>query len=219
MRHGYTNATIRVGTVVVKTYSGARAAARQVIEHRAVTSLAGLMPVPEVVANEPGQLVTRFVPGRHGQELIDEGRAAAVLGGCGSVLRTLHAISPTVLFDLTPASGRVIVHGDFGPNNIMFSAPDLDVAAVLDWEFCHLGEPVEDLAWCEWIVRAHHPEAVTDLPNLFRSYGWTPPWADRKKAMEAHCSELERFSRDSDATGAGAALWVRRRQEIASWQE
>jgi hypothetical protein len=23
---------------------------------------------------------------------------------------------------------------------------------VLDWEWAHRGEPVEDLAWCEWIV-------------------------------------------------------------------
>jgi hypothetical protein len=26
------------------------------------------------------------------------------------------------------------------------------VTAVLDWEFAHLGQPVEDLAWAEWIV-------------------------------------------------------------------
>jgi aminoglycoside phosphotransferase (APT) family kinase protein len=45
---------------------------------------------------------------------------------------------------------------------------------VVDWEFAHLGDPVEDLAWCEWIVRMHHPEHV-DAPGEERAEtteGW-----------------------------------------------
>ncbi|WP_233349871.1 phosphotransferase family protein [Henriciella mobilis] len=42
---------------------------------------------------------------------------------------------------LTP----VLLHGDFRLGNIMVDETGL--AAVLDWELCHLGDPREDIAW------------------------------------------------------------------------
>jgi aminoglycoside phosphotransferase (APT) family kinase protein len=39
----------------------------------------------------------------------------------------------------------VLVHGDFRVGNIMYDTAGL--TAVLDWEGCHAGDPVEDLAW------------------------------------------------------------------------
>jgi aminoglycoside phosphotransferase (APT) family kinase protein len=39
-----------------------------------------------------------------------------------------------------------LVHGDFRNGNIVIG-PD-GLRAVLDWELVHLGDPVEDLAWC-----------------------------------------------------------------------
>lgn len=74
----------------------------------------------------------------------------------------------------------MIVHGDFGPNNVLFADDGFAVAAVLDWEFCHVGDRLEDLAWCEWIIRAHHRDAVPELPSLFGGYGWAPPWEERR---------------------------------------
>jgi aminoglycoside phosphotransferase (APT) family kinase protein len=44
-----------------------------------------------------------------------------------------------------PAPGRVVVHADFRNGN--FIVTDAGVAAVLDWECTHLGDPMEDLAW------------------------------------------------------------------------
>jgi aminoglycoside phosphotransferase (APT) family kinase protein len=41
--------------------------------------------------------------------------------------------------------GRAIVHGDFRLGNLVISRSGL--AAVLDWELAHLGDPVEDLGW------------------------------------------------------------------------
>ena len=38
-----------------------------------------------------------------------------------------------------------LLHGDFKANNILFS--DDGSATVLDWELCHVGDPLEDLAW------------------------------------------------------------------------
>jgi len=42
-------------------------------------------------------------------------------------------------------SQPALVHGDFRIGNVMFDERGL--TAVLDWELCHLGDPVEDLGW------------------------------------------------------------------------
>ena len=39
-----------------------------------------------------------------------------------------------------------LLHGDFRNGNIMFD-PELGVAAVLDWELAHIGDPAEDMGW------------------------------------------------------------------------
>jgi aminoglycoside phosphotransferase (APT) family kinase protein len=39
-----------------------------------------------------------------------------------------------------------LVHGDFRTGNLLVG-PD-GIRAVLDWELCHLGDPIEDLGWC-----------------------------------------------------------------------
>jgi aminoglycoside phosphotransferase (APT) family kinase protein len=44
-----------------------------------------------------------------------------------------------------PDGSPVIVHGDAGPGNFMFD--DGHLTTLIDWEFCHLGDPMEDLAW------------------------------------------------------------------------
>ena len=40
----------------------------------------------------------------------------------------------------------VLLHGDFRNGNLMFD-PQIGVAAVLDWELAHIGDPAEDLGW------------------------------------------------------------------------
>ena len=44
-----------------------------------------------------------------------------------------------------PDGNPVIVHGDAGPGNFMFHEGHL--TALIDWEFCHIGDPMEDIAW------------------------------------------------------------------------
>lgn len=43
------------------------------------------------------------------------------------------------------APDRVIVHGDYGPHNLLVA--NSDVAAILDWELVKIGHPAEDLCW------------------------------------------------------------------------
>ena len=49
-----------------------------------------------------------------------------------------------------PPRPEVVTHGDFRIGNVMVA--DGELVAILDWEFAHVGDPVEDLAWP--VVRA-----------------------------------------------------------------
>ncbi|MEU4742273.1 aminoglycoside phosphotransferase family protein [Actinosynnema sp. NPDC023658] len=216
--HGYTNHTVGDGTVVDKTYAGPGARQRRARERLVLTRLRGRIPVPPVHRADELTLTLGFVPGVHGQELLDAGHAAAVLSACGAALRRIHIVH---LNARTGAEdGRVLVHGDYGPNNVLLDPATFEVTAVLDWEFAHLGDPVEDLAWCEWIVRMHHPAHVGRLENFHAGYGSpAPPWPVRKAAMLARCRALEDFTQRWAPGGDGVRHWRQRITTTASWEE
>jgi tRNA A-37 threonylcarbamoyl transferase component Bud32 len=207
LAHGYTNHTAGDGAVVVKTYAGPDAAARADGEHAALAALAGRVPVPPVLGRDAGTLTVAHVEGAHGQDLIAAGHASRVLAACGQVLRDIHLAG--------------WAHGDFGPNNVLLDPDSWAVTAVLDWEFAAhpLGDPVPDLAWCEWIVRTHHAEHRAGLDAFFAAYGSRPPWPDRQRAMVRRCEELLDFVRRWDATGPGVGLWRDRLAATAGWSE
>ena len=179
IRHGYTNATRIAGERVVKRYLGTDAAERMRAEVDAIHRTAGRVPAPEVVHIDGADCVVTFrrLLGRHGQELIDEGHADRVLEAAGRTLRSLHA-------DSQPPTWT---HGDYGPQNLLYDSATLEVTAVLDWEFARLGDPVDDLAWAEWIVRMHHAGAAASLGHLFQGWGEQPEWERRQAAMLAAC--------------------------------
>jgi len=47
---------------------------------------------------------------------------------------------------LPPPRALVLLHGDFRNGNLIID-PEKGLAAVLDWELAHLGDPAEDLGW------------------------------------------------------------------------
>ena len=59
-----------------------------------------------------------------------------------------------------PAPAKpAIVHGDYRAGNFLF-VPDGSISAVLDWEMCHIGDPLEDVAWAinpMWSMERHLP--------------------------------------------------------------
>jgi aminoglycoside phosphotransferase (APT) family kinase protein len=178
------------------------------VEVAALARVAGVVPVPDVVQVDPvaARAAVTFVPGRHGQELIDEGHAAQVLKAAGRTLRRLE--------DGVPG----LVHGDYGPQNLLLDPESLEVVAVLDWEFAHDGDRVEDLAWVEWIVRLHHRDAVQYLPALFDEYGRRPDWALRQAVMVQRCARFgEICARNGGQTAA--EMWRSREQVTRSWHE
>lgn len=57
-----------------------------------------------------------------------------------AAIRWLHKNLPAA------AQKLAIVHGDYRTGNFLFN-DEAEITAVLDWEMCHLGDPLEDLAW------------------------------------------------------------------------
>jgi aminoglycoside phosphotransferase len=220
LKHGYTNHTVGDGAVVEKTYEGPDAELRLRREHALLTQLQGRLPVPPVLETTAATLTLGFVAGAPGQELLDAGQPEAVLASCGELLRRIHRTPPSVLPEDAQSTNKVLVHGDFGPNNVLLDPDTCKVTAVVDWEFAHLGDPVEDLAWCEWIVRTHHPAHRVALGHFFRAYGGeVPPWPARRAAMLTRCEELRQFCDRWEPNGAGVRLWQERAAATADWQE
>jgi aminoglycoside phosphotransferase len=220
MKHGYTNDTVGDARTVDKAYQGPDAALRLTRELEMLTALRGYLPVPPVIAARESTLTLGFVAGAHGQDLIDQGHAATVLQSCGRLLRRLHDLAPGPLALGEHAASQVLVHGDFGPNNVLLHPESFAVTALLDWEFAHLGDPIEDLAWCEWIVRTHHPHHTDALADFFDAYGGhVPDWPQRQAAMVTRCLELQRFCERWEPGGRGAQQWTQRAHATANWQQ
>ena len=76
---------------------------------------------------------------------------------------------------------------------MLFDPLTFALVAVLDWEWVHVRDPVEDLAWCEWIIRMHHPD---DVP-------------DRQAAMQAKCDEMLTMPRPAGSSASGVRRWRR----------
>ncbi len=73
------------------------------------------------------------------------------------------------------SSRKVVVHGDFRLGNLIIDRSG--VAAVLDWELLHLGDPMEDLGWLcvrAWRFGGEQPVAgVGTYDQLFTAYEQT----------------------------------------------
>ena len=71
--------------------------------------------------------------------ILDDGEAVIEPALRGAI-RWLRANPPP-----EPAK-PAIVHGDYRSGNFLFT-PDGQISAILDWEMCHVGDPLEDVAW------------------------------------------------------------------------
>jgi hypothetical protein len=152
----------------------------------------------------PAAVDTADGPARAGADQREPGEAGP--DGRGQTLRRLH--------DAVPG----FVHGAYGPQNLLLEPGSLEVVAVLDWEFAHDGDPVEDLAWTERIVRMHHGNSAQNLPALFQEYGRRPAWPLRHTAMQNRCMQFAEIClRRGDQ--AAAEMWRSREQLTRNWRE
>ena len=223
LRHGYTNRTLGDGATVTKRYEGPGALARSRHERAVLTALQGRVPVPAVLSAGHQRLTMTFMPGVHGQELLDAGRGGDVLRACGTMLRRIHRIDPGEITAALPGAaggGHVLVHGDYGPNNVLLDPATSEITAVLDWEWAHAGDPAEDLAWCEWIVRMHHPRHAGLIGRFFSGYGGEiPPWQARQAIMTGRCRSLLDLCHRQEPGGPGEAQWTHRLAVTGAWTE
>jgi aminoglycoside phosphotransferase len=217
--HGYTNFTSRTGEVVDKRYDGPRRWDNARRELACLRALHGRLPVPDVVSADPSVPSLRMtaISGLHGQDLLYAGHARAVLRLVGDALAKLQSISPATIASLD-GDGGVIVHGDFGPQNMLFDEEISEVAAILDWESAHLGTREEDLAWVEWIVRMHHGTHVDALDELFTSSALSFPWTTRHNAMLRQCRGILDYC-ESAGMHAPAEHWRQLIATTESWTE
>src|ERR1700733_3554689 len=150
LRHSDTTRTLGDGATVVKRYQGPDALTRSRREHAVLPALQGRVPVPPVLDSADGCLTMRFISGVHGQELLEAGHGGGVLRSCGTTLQRIHQLDVSTIAAALPGPAgerKVLVHGDYGPNNVLLDPATLQITAVLDWEWAHAGEPAEDLAW------------------------------------------------------------------------
>ncbi len=116
------------------------AAARGVLVEQCAAALAGIHAI------EPAEVPHLHAPDVLGQtralyDELDEPHPAFELA-----FRWLAAHPPPSHSNGTGGSGGPrVVHGDLRLGNLLVDRDGL--AAVLDWELAHLGDPVEDLAW------------------------------------------------------------------------
>lgn len=109
-----------------------------------------------------------------------------------TVYRTLGAKRPILeaafryLRERAPKLDRaVLLHGDFRNGNIMFH-PEAGLAAVLDWELVHIGDPAEDMGWvctASWRFGGAKPVGgfgdYQDMLDGYEAAGGTPIALDR----------------------------------------
>ena len=215
--HGYTNFTRWTNGYVEKVYDGSRRWANATRELTCLVALRDLLPVASVIDQDLSIpcLTLSLLPGRHGQDLIAEGHGAQVMRLVGEALAQLQAVAPETVRDLE-GSGPVVVHGDFGPQNMLFDLDADCVTGVIDWESAHFGSPVEDLAWAEWIVRMHHPSEVHVLDRLFAAAGLRPSWSERQAAMVRQIRDLIAYC-DTTGLTASAIDWRDRLRRTEAW--
>jgi aminoglycoside phosphotransferase (APT) family kinase protein len=111
------------------------------------------------------------------------------------------AVAPALdwLRDAAPsAPGRAaLCHGDAGPGNFLFAGER--VTAMLDWEFAHVGDPHDDLAWVS--VRNHLLGRPFDVAGAVGGWSATTGCAvDSARAEYYRVVVLIRMAISCDAT-------------------
>src|SRR5262249_48843436 len=79
------------------------------------------------------------------------------------------ALNDQALWHFTP----VLRHGDFGTSNILYDPPTMRVTGIIDFGFCGLGDPAQDVsAVCSLgdnlmpYFLAYYPEMHTTVPRI-----------------------------------------------------
>lgn len=94
--------------------------------------------------------------------------------------RDVESIAKWLVDNRPPREHVAITHGDYRLENLIFSKTD--VAAVLDWELCTVGEPLSDVAYC--CLWYHFPTDILNGLSGFDLAGGGIP--DEKEFLEIY---------------------------------
>jgi aminoglycoside phosphotransferase (APT) family kinase protein len=182
----------RVGNSIVKKYPHNPNLLRR--ELFALQSLKSLR-VPEVLDSEnSNELHLKYIDGINGKQAIESGFAKEVLSEMGNFLRELQNIDISTVSRHIPGDGSVICHGDFAHYNSIMSIESSNLIAIVDWEVCCIGDPVMDIAWCEFQFLRQFPNQKWVLQHLFKGFGSTPTFEEREKSVQDRLKYLQKNS-------------------------
>lgn len=90
----------------------------------------------------------------------------------GPELPGLETIATWLQSELPHGSAPGIVHGDYHLANLMFARDKPEIAAIVDWEMCTLGDPLLDFGWliATW---PDDPQAAV-IAGPIGAAGWLP---------------------------------------------
>lgn len=129
--------------------------------------------LPRQLAHAAARLHTIDASGIDGLAADDQvAQYRTVLDESGEAHPVFEAAFRWLEMNRPPAAETRLVHGDFRLGNIIVD-PD-GLAAVLDWELVHLGDPMEDLGWLcvrAWRFGSEAPVAgLADRDELLDAY-------------------------------------------------
>jgi aminoglycoside phosphotransferase (APT) family kinase protein len=92
-------------------------------------------------------------------------------------IATLLGFTWLIANPLPPTRPQRLVHGDIGLHNVLVR--DGALAAILDWELAHLGDPAEDIAYA-WSPLLRHLLTWDDFVAHYCRHGGEPEACDRR---------------------------------------
>jgi len=153
-------------------------------------------PAPEPLGlDAQGREVVGFVAGEPGNWPWPAAlRSARGPAQVGAALAALHSAAegfsppPGAVWRSgsgAPAPGEIVLHGDFGPYNLIWR--DGALAGVIDWDMAHPGPPIEDAAFAAVHCVPLRPDAAA------AEVGFPEP-PDRRARLAAFAGAYGRFS-------------------------
>lgn len=217
--YGYTNSTRLENRIVVKTYSGADSQSRFLTELVMYQQLQNMPFMPELVGYDKDALTIsmRYVESRHAQDLLEE-YCDIVLFSLGKLARELQLVKIDTIVESKRNAPDVLVHGDFGPQNLLFAPESFSEPYLVDWEWAHFGDRFEDIAWAEWIIRMHYDSNQQMIASLYKGFGIVPLWEARRELMIRKCEKILDFAKRDDNTQA-ISTWIDRVAQVKSFKE
>jgi len=109
-----------------------------------------------------------------------------------------------------PAQKISMVHGDYRNGNFLFNEAG-EIRAILDWEMCHLGDPLEDLAWAADPLWAG---TTPDLPGSMVTKAEAIALWEKESGLTADPVSLRWW--EIFVSLKGLAIWISAGQEYQS---